>query len=132
MRISDWSSDVCSSDLARTIIIVCLNFYAVGPCSHPVWGWRKSMPVKPRAGPFERRGSANNSIFQRPKQSCLKEPIFCSCCERTVHCGSLPMRRDRRRSEEHTSELQSLMRISYAVFCLHKKTNTKRTLYHNI
>src|SRR3546814_9119244 len=36
------------------------------------------------------------------------------------------VRRDRRRSEEHTSELQSLMRISYAVFCLKKKTqNTK-------
>src|SRR3546814_1291150 len=32
--------------------------------------------------------------------------------------------RNRRRSEEHTSELQSLMRISYAVFCLKKKTNT--------
>src|SRR3546814_17766704 len=31
------------------------------------------------------------------------------------------------RSEEHTSELQSLMRISYAVFCLKKKTNTKNT-----
>src|SRR3546814_4359584 len=31
-----------------------------------------------------------------------------------------------RRSEEHTSELQSLMRISYAVFCLKKKTHTKR------
>src|SRR3546814_8261539 len=31
---------------------------------------------------------------------------------------------DRRRSEEHTSELQSLMRISYAVFCLKKKKNT--------
>src|SRR3546814_7663119 len=30
------------------------------------------------------------------------------------------------RSEEHTSELQSLMRISYAVFCLKKKTNTKK------
>src|SRR3546814_4973449 len=37
-----------------------------------------------------------------------------------------------RRSEEHTSELQSLMRISYAVFCLKKKTNTKKQLkyYH--
>src|SRR3546814_2626581 len=34
-----------------------------------------------------------------------------------------------RRSEEHTSELQSLMRISYAVFCLKKKTNTK--ILHN-
>src|SRR3546814_2809689 len=35
---------------------------------------------------------------------------------------------DRRRSEEHTSELQSLMRISYAVFCLKKKTTPTRTL----
>src|SRR3546814_1496678 len=33
------------------------------------------------------------------------------------------------RSEEHTSELQSLMRISYAVFCLKKKTTTKNQLY---
>src|SRR3546814_4290045 len=39
----------------------------------------------------------------------------------------------RRRSEEHTSELQSLMRISYAVFCLKKKNNTSRTTiqYHD-
>src|SRR3546814_2665847 len=36
----------------------------------------------------------------------------------------LPLARARRRSEEHTSELQSLMRISYAVFCLKKKTHT--------
>src|SRR3546814_9192369 len=35
-------------------------------------------------------------------------------------------RRGRRRSEEHTSELQSLMRISYAVFCLKKKNRTKK------
>src|SRR3546814_2698289 len=37
-----------------------------------------------------------------------------------------------RRSEEHTSELQSLMRISYAVFCLKKKKNTQQTsrMYH--
>src|SRR3546814_2682342 len=34
---------------------------------------------------------------------------------------------DHRRSEEHTSELQSLMRISYAVFCLKKKTKKKQT-----
>src|SRR3546814_7733781 len=33
------------------------------------------------------------------------------------------------RSEEHTSELQSLMRISYAVFCLKKKTNIKHNIY---
>src|SRR3546814_2581174 len=38
------------------------------------------------------------------------------CCRNPASC--------RRRSEEHTSELQSLMRISYAVFCLKKKKNT--------
>src|SRR3546814_2282630 len=45
-----------------------------------------------------------------------------------------PLRRQRpggSRSEEHTSELQSLMRISYAVFCL-KKKNTKKTKYHTL
>src|SRR3546814_10028539 len=36
------------------------------------------------------------------------------------------LKQSKRRSEEHTSELQSLMRISYAVFCLKKKTNNKR------
>src|SRR3546814_8923071 len=36
-----------------------------------------------------------------------------------------------RRSEEHTSELQSLMRISYAVFCLKKKKNTTAILYYS-
>src|SRR3546814_5490509 len=36
-----------------------------------------------------------------------------------------------RRSEEHTSELQSLMRISYAVFCLKKKTKTSKHIYTN-
>src|SRR3546814_12437971 len=38
-------------------------------------------------------------------------------------------RREARRSEEHTSELQSLMRISYAVFCLKKKKKTKNTTH---
>src|SRR3546814_10565533 len=42
-----------------------------------------------------------------------------------------PFRRERPRSEEHTSELQSLMRISYAVFCLKKKKNTNYILYRN-
>src|SRR3546814_1891137 len=45
-----------------------------------------------------------------------------------VHIGRSAQRKVR--SEEHTSELQSLMRISYAVFCLKKKTNT--TTYTNV
>src|SRR3546814_3129167 len=50
------------------------------------------------------------------------------------HGDAPPAGGDRRRSEEHTSELQSLMRISYAVFCLKKKNKNKktttRTTYH--
>src|SRR3546814_1570431 len=45
-----------------------------------------------------------------------------SGCVTKLNCGAHPIRR----SEEHTSELQSLMRISYAVFCLKKKKITKR------
>src|SRR3546814_2436938 len=41
------------------------------------------------------------------------------------------LREDLERSEEHTSELQSLMRISYAVFCLKKKTNKHKTCIQN-
>src|SRR3546814_7781766 len=46
-----------------------------------------------------------------------------------AQAGALAQQRQQRlaRSEEHTSELQSLMRISYAVFCLKKKTASKRT-----
>src|SRR3546814_2374451 len=47
--------------------------------------------------------------------------------------GAAPRRRAAmsRRSEEHTSELQSLMRISYAVFCLKKKKTTRQKKIHN-
>src|SRR3546814_10515475 len=48
-----------------------------------------------------------------------------------IGAGSQARRRGRYRSEEHTSELQSLMRISYAVFCLKKKNNRNKTTKHN-
>src|SRR3546814_2467964 len=64
------------------------------------------------------------------------------CCSRTLRyaalralaapCQPRPIRRNRRvsmRSEEHTSELQSLMRISYAVFCLKKKKKLYKNTY---
>src|SRR3546814_6340640 len=53
-------------------------------------------------------------------------PLF----EKTVSNMQEVQARGGKRSEEHTSEIQSLMRISYAVFCLKKKTNKKKT--HNI
>src|SRR3546814_7962303 len=52
---------------------------------------------------------------------------FVGICERPF--GHTP-KRSRYRSEEHTSELQSLMRISYAVFCLKKKTKKRTNNYH--
>src|SRR3546814_3178871 len=52
---------------------------------------------------------------------CIQKARYRSHC-RTVGATNRRTRRPRLRSEEHTSELQSLMRISYAVFCLKKKT----------
>src|SRR3546814_7389484 len=63
-----------------------------------------------------------SSRFQMMRQSCQ------SCGQETTTtgpCGSYRSRR--RRSEEHTSELPSLMRISYAVFCLKKQTMYEQT-----
>src|SRR3546814_6072888 len=61
-------------------------------------------------------------ICSSPASSCLP----CRCSLRGPHpifSGCLWSSSDTARSEEHTSELQSLMRISYAVFCLKNKTN---------
>src|SRR3546814_7712069 len=85
MRISDWSSDVCSSDLFGPAgawplwQLRVLTFYAFTGVGWVCYFWAFTW----------------------------------------LH---------RRRSEEHTSELQSLMRISYAVFCLKKKTKQKHLI----
>src|SRR3546814_10000044 len=49
--------------------------------------------------------------------------IHCGGCAESIGRGMVPLRDGSSRSEEHTSELQSLMRISYAVFCLKKKNS---------
>src|SRR3546814_10269023 len=95
MRISDWSSDVCSSD----------------QCLGGVIGL---------ADPVGREGVGRHDV--RPR-------LQIGARDRLGHLG-LGQREDVvialliLRSEEHTSELQSLMRISYAVFCLKKKNKT--------
>src|SRR3546814_2229533 len=100
MRISDWSSDVCSSDL-----------------------WRR--PASPGSDP--RRGRSGKWATSSAPGTSLRRP---GCPQSPEAGGSSPatskgwrMRGGKSaiRSEEHTSELQSLMRISYAVFCLKKK-----------
>src|SRR3546814_10042329 len=93
MRISDWSSDVCSSDLR----------------------WGGSRLRKSRRGNSGQHGAGQ----QGNSQTLVEVAVICRCHAfihlRIQKAGLLP------RSEEHTSELQSLMRISYAVFCLKKK-----------
>src|SRR3546814_9893267 len=91
MRNSDWSSDVCSSDLDP----------------HRVVGLRGV-----RAGV----GTEGLLVGVDPALGALDG------VRRLGHGGEHALRD---RSEEHTSELQSLMRISYAVFCLQKTTNSQ-------
>src|SRR3546814_6232543 len=125
MRISDWSSDVCSSDLiARWPLLGWLatraeTIYHARGSADSLNGVMHQMAQRLRAGravaafPEGRTtsGAALGTFHAR---------IF----QPAISAGALVQR-----SEEHTSELQSLMRISYAVFCLTKKNNN--TNYSN-
>src|SRR3546814_5546083 len=102
MRISDWSSDVCSSDLGADI--------GRQPARQALAQERQAPhPLAPvELGPEQQRRVVLEHPFQQLQGRLRIGPGF------GVRDGNL-------RSEEHTSELQSLMRISYAVFCLKKK-----------
>src|SRR3546814_5140891 len=108
MRISDWSSDVCSSDLRG---IEAGGFYwiffGVGAMCGPVLAGF----VAERLG-FYRSVTGGYGI----KAAFVALPIL---SQHPVALAASAVR-----SEEHTSELQSLMRSSYAVFCLKKKNNS--------
>src|SRR3546814_8478839 len=103
MRISDWSSDVCSSDLRRTDRVARQKGRE---CDE---GFDSSV----QGDVDDRFGKRCADVGIRVDRAC---PGKRRCRE---YAGE---RHGNRRSEEHTSELQSLMRISYAVFCLKKKT----------
>src|SRR3546814_5192209 len=109
MRISDWSSDVCSSDLL----------------AHVEQGERLAVRGEPVAEPGA-EGRADPGIVALLRPTCrLAVPREEIALARVDHVRLFIARQKAGpfiRSEEHTSELQSLMRISYAVFCL-KKTN---------
>src|SRR3546814_4106561 len=106
MRISDWSSDVCSSDLPKYFSNEktrrAEESYVRG---HRRRSRHRRVRFQPRAAP---QSGARNAVPRRDDQ--LRRP---PAIVRTRRADP-----GRARSEEHTSELQSLMRISYAVFCL--------------
>src|SRR3546814_1873868 len=126
MRISDWSSDVCSSDLPGGRIAAEFRPVDEGEAAGNGAGARTRAD---RRGVARRGG--NTAAPRRPR------PHFRSASGgsfRQLYSGRYRRPHDTRepedhadRSEEHTSELQSLMRISYAVFCLKKKNNRKNT-----
>src|SRR3546814_2270106 len=106
MRISDWSSDVCSSDLPPAV----LNDVAALARTRPLPRGLRIFDQGELAGRAHALLSGGVRITQSGSDG---EEILV----RFIGPSEI-------RSEEHTSELQSLMRLSYAVFCLTKKKKT--------
>src|SRR3546814_8726992 len=124
MRISDWSSDVCSSDLrvARQRCPDCREIPRYPP--------RPRLSRLPRA---QRKAHAVLIARRRGKRRHGTHGRLRDAADRggfrvLLQPPEEPVLR-RRRSEEHTSELQSLMRISYAVFCLKNKRILNTSIY---
>src|SRR3546814_1073640 len=121
MRISDWSSDVCSSDLSDIAAvefddrIVAHDVHVDRDNGREDIGFGETQVRPP--GLHARVGGADRVLHA----AALVER---KCQIRVGICR--PQRGGEARSEEHTSELQSLMRISYAVFCLKKKKSKKQ------
>src|SRR3546814_5407014 len=115
MRISDWSSDVCSSDL-------CQRHLSVSDVIQP--GHLSNQIVLFAGASADRRNTSMTiSLYDLSVNSYLQIlGGVAGWLEKGLAYGGDPVEitQTRLRSEEHTSELQSLMRTSYAVYCLKK------------
>src|SRR3546814_2762032 len=123
MRISDWSSDVCSSDLAVALDGGALHFLGdrVQLCARLL---ERELhvagtlgPVHPHEGLARRAADREEAVVAHDQHFVVAEVAHDALALCEVGGDALVLMR----SEAHTSELQSLMRISYAVFCLKKK-----------
>src|SRR3546814_4207799 len=111
MRISDWSSDVCSSDLLdadHLAVIFDADRHNFRNEIYPAY--KAQRPEAPE-----------DLVPQFPLIREATRAFNVPCIEKEGFEADDLIATYARRSEEHTSELQSLMRISYAVFCLKKK-----------
>src|SRR3546814_4175337 len=121
MRISDWSSDVCSSDLVEP------------RRRRPHILAQRDIPALPEAGAglarsrIEREqpcvGGGRDDLLGAHPRRARRRRVIGDTAAREIRVRRRVVIGIEARSEEHTSELQSLMRISYAVFCLKKKKN---------
>src|SRR3546814_9535187 len=145
MRISDWSSDVCSSDLRLELIAngrvadyarriehpggARDEHAAAGPEGHAQCAQHRQPVILREHGaePARRRAQDRDMApAEHPRDIARRA---CGPVNRVLEHAGYPVvifgrRENHARSDEHTSELQSLMRISYAVFCLKKKRST--------
>src|SRR3546814_2869650 len=123
MRISDWSSDVCSSDLWPRAGL-CDGTEAREPRSRRVDRDRRRRWAVDRRQSYDAPDPPQSRLPDHAVQQRDLRP------DQGAIFADQPCRQqqpvDPLRSEEHTSELQSLMRISYDVFCLKKKKNKKK------
>src|SRR3546814_7398702 len=114
MRISDWSSDVCSSDLHEKQGCRCRQvpdgLFHGGSCSLADGASGSAKNSTPISSPGVKLVAVHSNV--------VGEVFFAVSGQNATRFV---------RSEEHTSELQSLMRISYAVFCLKKKKKNSIT-----
>src|SRR3546814_6531897 len=141
MRISDWSADVCSSDLGFLYHLLDARIEERVPSPADIRAALRARQFNLQAGrrSYEvgkRHYDLGNDLYR----AMLGKRLVYSCgywrqaenlddaqeAKLDLICRKLGLREGMRvldigRSEEHTSELQSLMRISYAVFCLKKK-----------
>src|SRR3546814_4768920 len=106
MRISDWSSDVCSSDLQA--VAAALKRLEGAFALAIIFAGRHDLMIGARRGSPLAVGYGEGAMFLGSDALALA-PLTDRICYL--------------RSEEHTSELQSLMRITYALFCLKKNTD---------
>src|SRR3546814_9038111 len=146
MRISDWSSDVCSSDLSSSMSSRwkrAVGALPIATSAPPRCGRQSSSAAADRVldmraasagtcGSFsvQKIGLAAGRRFRVMPSDTMRASQRIGAPARSAAMAARAKEGEKRiwearRSEEHTSELQSLMRNSYAVFCLKKKTKRK-------
>src|SRR3546814_9535417 len=129
MRISDWSSDVCSSDLLSGGDSL-VNQSGASNSANVTQADDGSGATPQNVSDIEQTGDSNSATVNQDTSTFAVQST--SYIEQSGDSNTADVTQVDdwqsssvvQRSEEHTSELQSIMRISYAVFCLKKKTNT--------